>query len=306
MGATGFPFIRARIRGRAWNDIRGRYAFHLEEKSVVSHGQRKRFFLVRFGASALYVQPDTICIPLVGCLHALPDVQGLQQVHRSARPSREISTRIVPISVKWSRPLSKEETMERLARPLLVILGTLLPLTGAWTQSGTAQQGTPRTEVERLRDYQARQRLGVRLLDGISKSLPELLWLDRLSVSRDQITIDGRAYNTNAIANFIEALDKLPDFAEPTLRSATQRARRDLQIHPIPEGRPQARRRGHAPEGGTGYLAARARLSERNAGDPPAASRSAREAGNHAGDARDPADDWTGPTKSRWFPWRSG
>ncbi len=76
--------------------------------------------------------------------------------------------------------------------------------------------------MERLRGYQARQRLGVRLLDGISKSLPEPLWLDRLSVSRDQITIEGRAYNTNAIANFIEALDKLPDFAEPTLRSATQ------------------------------------------------------------------------------------
>ena len=32
MGAIGFPFIRARIRGRAWNDIRGRYAFHLGEK----------------------------------------------------------------------------------------------------------------------------------------------------------------------------------------------------------------------------------------------------------------------------------
>lgn len=74
--------------------------------------------------------------------------------------------------------------------------------------------------MERLRDYQARQGIGVRLLDGISKSLPELLWLDRLSISRDQIGIDGHAFNTKAIANFIEHLDKLPDFAEPTLRSA--------------------------------------------------------------------------------------
>jgi hypothetical protein len=112
--------------------------------------------------------------------------------------------------------------MKRPARPLIIVLGALLPLAGAWAQPGTAQGGSLRAEVERLRDYQARQRMGVRLLDGISKSLPELLWLDRLNVSRDQITIDGRAFNTNAIANFVEALDKLPDFAEPTLRSATR------------------------------------------------------------------------------------
>jgi hypothetical protein len=114
--------------------------------------------------------------------------------------------------------------MKRLAIPLLVVLGALIPLAGAWTQPGTTKGGTLSAEVEHLRGYRAQQRLGVVLLDGISKSLPELLWLDRLNVSRDQITIEGRAYNTNtnAIANFIENLDKLPDFAEPKLRSATQ------------------------------------------------------------------------------------
>src|SRR5258708_40196387 len=98
--------------------------------------------------------------------------------------------------------------MERLARPLLVVLGALIPLTGAWAQPGTAKGESLSVEVERLRDYRARQGMGVRLLDGISKSLPDLLWLDRLNVSRDQITIDGRAFTTNAIANFIENRDK--------------------------------------------------------------------------------------------------
>ncbi len=110
--------------------------------------------------------------------------------------------------------------MKRLARPLLVVLGALVPLAGAWAQPGTAKGDSLSAEVERLQEYQARKRMGARLLDGISKSLPELLWLDHLNVSRDQITMDGHAFNTNAIANFIEALDKLPDFAEPTLRSA--------------------------------------------------------------------------------------
>lgn len=110
--------------------------------------------------------------------------------------------------------------MKRLAIPLLVVLSALIPLAGAWAQPGMAQGDSLSAEVERLRDYQARQGVGVRLLDGISQSLPELVWLDRLSISRDQIGIDGRAFNTNAIANFVENLDKLPDFAEPTLRSA--------------------------------------------------------------------------------------
>jgi Fimbrial assembly protein (PilN)/Type II secretion system (T2SS), protein M subtype b len=110
--------------------------------------------------------------------------------------------------------------MKRLAIPLLVVLGTLIPLAGAWAQPGMAKGESLPAEVERLRGYQARQRVGVRLLDGISRSLPELLWLDRLNVSRDQITIDGRAFNTNVIAKFIENLDKLPDFEEPMLRSA--------------------------------------------------------------------------------------
>jgi type IV pilus assembly PilN-like protein/type II secretion system (T2SS) protein M len=112
--------------------------------------------------------------------------------------------------------------MERLARPLLVALGALIPLAVAWAVPATAQRSALQAEVERLRSYQARQKLGVQLLHGISKSLPELLWLDRLSVSNGQIVVDGRAFNTNAIANFIETLDKLPELNEPLLRATSQ------------------------------------------------------------------------------------
>lgn len=113
--------------------------------------------------------------------------------------------------------------MARLARPFLVVLGALIPLSSAWPASTPApKSATLQTEVARLRGYQARQKLGVQLLDGISRSLPELLWLDRLNVAGDQIVIDGHAFNTNAIANFIEKLDKLPELTEPLLRSATQ------------------------------------------------------------------------------------
>lgn len=107
--------------------------------------------------------------------------------------------------------------MERLARPLLVFLGALIPLAGAWAQPGRGDDAL-KAEVARLRGYQEGQKMGVRLLDGISRSLPEPLWLDRLGVSGEHIIIEGHAANTNAVANFIDNLNKLPDFDEPSLR----------------------------------------------------------------------------------------
>lgn|GEM_PF-2729841 len=113
--------------------------------------------------------------------------------------------------------------MARLARPFLVVLGALIPLSSAWAGPATApKSATLETEVTRLRFYQARQKFGLRLLDGVSRSLPELLWLDRLIFANERIVIDGHAFNTNAIANFIEKLDKLPELDEPILHSTDQ------------------------------------------------------------------------------------
>jgi Tfp pilus assembly protein PilN len=58
------------------------------------------------------------------------------------------------------------------------------------------------------------------VMDDVSRALPELLWLDHLQMTSSSIEVDGRAFNTNAVANFIDNLDKVPEFAEPTLKSA--------------------------------------------------------------------------------------
>src|SRR5204863_8604341 len=117
----------------------------------------------------------------------------------------------------------KEETMARLARPLLVVLGALILWPSVSAGPATApKSATLPTEVARLRFYQARQKFGLQLLDGVSRSLPELLWLDRLTFANERIVIDGHAFNTNSIANFIETLDKLPELDEPMLNSTSQ------------------------------------------------------------------------------------
>jgi len=85
---------------------------------------------------------------------------------------------------------------------------------------------TKKAELERkigvINDLKANQRGPVRVMDYVSKALPELLWLDRMTMNATTIQIEGRAFNTNAVATFIENLDKVPEFEEPTLKDASE------------------------------------------------------------------------------------
>jgi type IV pilus assembly protein PilN len=72
-----------------------------------------------------------------------------------------------------------------------------------------------------INDLKSNQRGPVRVMDYISRALPELLWLDRLKMSASSIEIEGRAFNPNAVANFMDNLDKVPEFKEPVLKETS-------------------------------------------------------------------------------------
>ncbi len=78
-------------------------------------------------------------------------------------------------------------------------------------------------KVQVINQLKANQRGPVRIMDYISRAVPELLWLNRLQVGGRAITITGEAFNTNAVANFMENLDRFPEFREPMLRDTSQK-----------------------------------------------------------------------------------
>lgn len=78
-------------------------------------------------------------------------------------------------------------------------------------------------KVEVINQLKANQHGPVRVMDSVSRALPELLWLNKMEVSPTTITVTGEAFNTNAVANFIENLDRVPEFQEPILRDTTQK-----------------------------------------------------------------------------------
>lgn len=81
------------------------------------------------------------------------------------------------------------------------------------------------TKVAVINELRANQRGPVQVLDKVSRSLPELLWLTSMEFRGDQLSISGGAFNTNAVALFIENLDKVPEFEEPVAGPVTRSQR---------------------------------------------------------------------------------
>ena len=81
-----------------------------------------------------------------------------------------------------------------------------------------AKQAKLEGKIKIINDLKQNQRGPVRVMDYVSRALPELLWLDRLKMNASNIELEGRAFNTNAVANFMENLGKVPEFQEPTLK----------------------------------------------------------------------------------------
>lgn len=63
----------------------------------------------------------------------------------------------------------------------------------------------------------------VQIMDQVSRALPGMLWLGKMQARGNRITLNGQAFNTNAVANFVDNLDEVPEFAEPVVKDITFR-----------------------------------------------------------------------------------
>jgi type IV pilus assembly protein PilN len=79
-------------------------------------------------------------------------------------------------------------------------------------------------KIEVIEALKQSQRGPVRIMDEISRALPDLLWLRTLSVKGSTVEITGSAFNTNQVAAFLENLGKVPEFQEPVLKETVRQA----------------------------------------------------------------------------------
>lgn len=74
-------------------------------------------------------------------------------------------------------------------------------------------------KIQLINNLKTNQKGPVRLMDEISRALPDLVWLSELAVSGDQVSLKGKTLSPNAVATYLENLKKSPFFAEPVFRN---------------------------------------------------------------------------------------
>lgn len=78
-----------------------------------------------------------------------------------------------------------------------------------------AKQAELNRKIEVITDLTANQRGPVHVMDEVSEALPDLLWLDSMSLKESKVDLTGNAFNTNAIAQLLENLNAVEWFEEP-------------------------------------------------------------------------------------------
>ncbi len=84
------------------------------------------------------------------------------------------------------------------------------------------KRDTLKHRISIIEELKKNQHGPVRIMDEVSRALPDLIWLNRMSVSGNVVTLNGTAMDENAVANYISNLDASPFFQEPALVSLTR------------------------------------------------------------------------------------
>lgn len=86
-----------------------------------------------------------------------------------------------------------------------------------------AKRALLKRKVDVINDLKNKQRGPVRIMDEVSRALPELVWLTKLELSGNNIKLTGEAMDENAVANYYSNLDASPFFEEPEVKDLSRR-----------------------------------------------------------------------------------
>jgi Tfp pilus assembly protein PilN len=80
-----------------------------------------------------------------------------------------------------------------------------------------------------INQLKSQQDLAVRIMDELSRNLPDWVWLDEVGYDSKNVQIRGNALSNNLVADFIANLENSPYFESVNLISSTQKTARNDQ-----------------------------------------------------------------------------
>jgi type IV pilus assembly protein PilN len=90
-----------------------------------------------------------------------------------------------------------------------------------------AKREALRHKIEVIEELKRNQRGPVKIMDEVSRALPELVWLTKLTLRENELLLDGNAMDENAVANYIANINDSPFFEEPELKNMARMGRED-------------------------------------------------------------------------------
>ncbi len=91
------------------------------------------------------------------------------------------------------------------------------------------QKQTLERKIGLINYLKAQQPIAVRIMDELSKHIPEWVWLIETKYEEQLLEIKGRALSNSLIADYIFNLENSPYFTELNLISSTQKSERNTQ-----------------------------------------------------------------------------
>lgn len=127
---------------------------------------------------------------------------------------------LLVVGVQWwveASRLKEQQEKNRIAQQEVTRLEAVLKEVADFEDKKAKLQ----KKVDLINALKANQRGPVRLMDEVSNALPDLLWIERMQVTGNSITVDGKALNPPAVANFLENLKRVTAFQEPKVTAIT-------------------------------------------------------------------------------------
>lgn len=78
-----------------------------------------------------------------------------------------------------------------------------------------AKRANLTAKIDVIEELKNKQTGPVYLMDQVSRTLPDLVWLTEMTVTDNRVSLRGEAFNTNGVAAYIAGLDRVPEFGEP-------------------------------------------------------------------------------------------
>jgi len=124
---------------------------------------------------------------------------------------------LLGIGTRWLLLKNERDHLREVERQKQVERDELLPYIQK-VEELEAKRDLLRHKITVINNLKQNQRGPVRIMDEVSRALPDLVWLTKVTLKGNNLTLSGVAMDENAVANYISNIDSSPFFQEPTLR----------------------------------------------------------------------------------------